>query len=114
MDNDENGIEIRILENSEQEAHVIGNYVCVCWNLRRTAQIIQYDSYTGLPIVGGVTWERDNNPYISFTSIGEHEGNYYADEDCSVEGGLSASEALELTEEIIAAIRYIQSLGYKI
>jgi len=102
---------IYTLENSNQEAHFPdGNgTVAVCWNIRSATKTIK--GADGLSYKAEV-WERQKaEPYIDFIGIREYDkGEFVADEDSPVRGGLSIKAALKISDELIRATQYIAEL----
>lgn len=86
------------------EAHMIGEYVAVCWRLRETKTVTGTKNNQQIHI----TYERSGEPYIDFLVIREHQGEPYRDEDSPVEGGISPHEALVIADELQKAIAHLE------
>lgn len=100
-------LEIHILPDDGIEAHLMGGYVAVVWNLeKRESRLAGPDGkmYTR------VDYERRGNPYIDFISLRQDSvsGQWYRDEDSPVDGGLAAGEATTIIKELQRALLYLK------
>lgn len=91
-----------------KEAHILGEYVGVVWNTKRQKKTIKGED--GLEYVAYMP-VRDGEPYIDFLWIREMDGEVFEDEDCPVDGGLSAKEALKVSKELVLAVEYLKTVG---
>jgi len=90
-----------ILENSELEVIMFGDYVGVCWNLRMTEkQIAGEDDLVKI-------WERVGMPYIDFVGIREYDGKMYRNDDGPVDGGFDVRAAKQIIGELEEAIKFL-------
>jgi len=98
-----------ILENSGKEAHMMGDFVAVCWNVSPRTKTITKD---GMKYKAEV-YERDPKakPYIDFITLREDEDEVWEDDDSPVEGGLSLEMAKKIRGELDKAIEYLKSQG---
>jgi hypothetical protein len=101
-----------ILGNSSKEAHMVGDCVAVCWNVKKTYKEIKGEdghSYKA------EVWQRTGaKPYIDFIAVSERsnrdDGNYYECDYSPVDGGLSTKQAEKIRDELTRAIEYLKSL----
>ena len=110
-------VKIYQLIYNEKDVHMMGDYVGVVWGIKKVKKTI----YAG----DGVTyaaevWERKPDspitqyPYIDFLDIREDSmGDFYADDDSPVQGGLSVKSAMQVAKELAEAVHYIQSKGWE-
>lgn len=102
-----NKTEIKIVQCSDRELHMVGEFVAVAWNLKTVTKSVTQDGieYTAK------TKERKGKPYIDFVWLREDSnGGFYEDEDSPVDGGFDPSSATSLIQELQAAIDYINNL----
>ncbi len=105
---------IYILKQERKEAHMIGSYVGVCWNIRRRNEIRTIIGADGLTYTATAEiWERYGDPYIDFLEVLQgNSGEYYGDEDSPVQGGMSIDFAQLIVSELNSAIAYLQSIKH--
>ena len=96
------------LTNTEKEAHMMGDIVAVCWNIKRIEKSLKKDGLTYKATV----WERsDEKPYIDFIQIREYEDGYFCEDKYKpVEGGISVKRAERIRDELGKALEYVKSL----
>lgn len=97
-----------VCEEQECEAHMMGDYVGVCWNIRMVKEPIEHQ---GRKVVVSVP-HRSDKCYIDFKRIRESsEGEAYFDDDSSVAGGISGKAAAAISYELQLALSYIKENG---
>jgi hypothetical protein len=96
-----------ILENSGKEAHMMGDYVAVCWRVSPHTKTIIKDGVNYKAEV----YERDPKakPYIDFINLREDEDEVWEDEDSPVRGGMNIKLAEKIHKELGEAIEYLKS-----
>jgi hypothetical protein len=99
-------IKIVQFTNADMEAHVFGEYVSVCWNMRQTKKKIRQVGMT----FSATVWERVGEPFIDFPYIREgDDGEVWKDEDDLISGGISAATAKKVSTELRLAAEYLES-----
>lgn len=101
-------VDIVIDRGRGMEAHMMGSSVGVCWNIKRVR--VKSDN----PMLETYEFKRGEHPHISFISVrdyGERNGGKCIDEDCSVEGGISIRNAIEIQAELALAVQYISEMN---
>lgn len=103
---------IYTLKQENKEAHMIGSYVGVCWNIRKRTEIRTIIGEDGLTYTATAElWERYGDPYIDFLEVLQGEGGkFYEDEDSPVQGGMTVDFARLIASELNSAIVYLQSI----
>jgi hypothetical protein len=90
--------------NSEIEAHMIGSYVGVCWNIKEVEENrINLEGHR----IKVITSLRVGKPYISFPWI---DDDSYERSDSTVGGGLSLEQAEQVLKELQWACGYIKEV----
>lgn len=99
-----------ICPDSDLELHVIGDFVAVAWNLRRSEVVER--SADGLTEQRVTRLGRDplQRPYIVFESVRVYQGRAYCREHSTVEGGISPADAIAVRAELLAAVQYLERL----
>lgn len=101
--------EVKVYGLDDQEIHMMGDYVAVCWNLE--VKINKVKSF-----IGGTPYEievrgRCGDPYLAFLDIREDRDGSYKDDDSPVEGGFSPEEAEQIANELQRALAYMEKMG---
>lgn len=91
-------MESKIYKVDGKEIHLFGFYVGVIWSLDT------YQRIDGTPIS-----ERTGAPYIGFPWIRGEDDDIWLDEDSTLDGGLSADQADEVAQGLLAAAAYIRA-----
>lgn len=90
---------------------MFGECVAVCWATRKVKKTL---NHMGVEFSATVC-ERANGPYIDFMTVNRDvdSGEFYADEDSPVDGGLSVEMAEQVFVELGTAIKYLRELEAK-
>lgn len=94
------------LEGQQAEIHMLGDSVCVRWNLSHETKttVIEDVTYTGN------VYKRRGDPFIDFVWMRQYDNGWYIDDDSPVDGGLNPEFATALSEELKLAVQYIEWL----
>ncbi len=95
-----------MLENRDQEVIMIGQYVCICWNVYEVNDVIKKD---GIEYKAKI-YKRESKPYIDFLCVRKDDKKeiYYCDEDNPVIGGLNILSAQKIISELQIAVKYLE------
>jgi hypothetical protein len=98
-------VEIYILEDRCMEAHMIGEYVGVCWKITSSSELIpDWDGYVKKQSI------RTGKPWIGFLWIRKDgSGEIYLDDDSPVDGGFHVDAARKIRTELEWAIAYCEA-----
>lgn len=100
-----------ILESSEQEVHMQGDYVGVAWNMEWEEKALKDEE--------GTTYKKDvlvrragGKPYITFCAVGEDldTKKFILSPYCSALGEIGYSTAKQVLKELQAAVAYLGTL----
>jgi len=107
-------MEATVYHLPEKEVHMLGDYVGIVWNTKRTKKTLRGEdglTYTAVVPV------RDGQPYIDFLLIrgvddtDPQESEAWEDEDSPVDGGLDAQQALQVSRELALAVEYLKTVS---
>jgi len=93
-------MEPKIYHIDGREIHQFGFYVSVVWNTK----IVSIQQGNGLTLIP----QRYGTPYIAFYWIRGDEGDEWLDEDSTLDSGLTAEQAEEVTQGLLAAAAYLR------
>ena len=101
-----------ILEDNGQEVLMMGDYVGVCWNVRKVEKSIKHEDGATYK---AYKWERypDMFPYIDFLDIKKDGKGFFANDDSPFEGGLELEIAKKILSELSRAVKYLEKEGNK-
>lgn len=107
-------VKIYKFTNSEQEAHMMGDYVAVCWNMHKVKRTLRGPDDI---VYMAEVWERTESsraPYIDFIDVREDsDGTFYKDDDSPIHGGLDPKTAIKVAIELKEACDYILNRGWE-
>jgi hypothetical protein len=109
MEKTMNNVKIYILEDRRMEAHMIGEYVGVCWKI--IPSNFFYDLIPdGDGYVKKQSMTRTGKPWIDFLWIRKDgSGEIYLDDDSPVDGGFHVDAARKIRTELEWAIAYCEA-----
>lgn len=104
---------IRRVRLDDREVHIIGAETLVGFNMKRENVKVIGDNGKAIG-EGTLTVPDYSKPYIFFGDIRETgSGEYFLEDECGLQGGLSADEAREISSDLFRAARYVEEKGWE-
>lgn len=91
---------MRIIRTGKRELHMVGEYACVAWHIKTTVSTIYHENKE----IKTTTFIKTSKPYIDFVYVCEDD---WVNEDSPVDGGMSFDFAIQIRDELTAAIDYL-------